>query len=246
MKNKNTFTKKELINFNENEEEIKFDKYVSPFLNWLNSVAGSQTGPKKVGQLSELFQLFLNFCEENKTEKTLENWKKFYLNNQKINVRVKSEYKLYAGIDLRNQAITNIFNLFLSFQKELFTKIDKKVIEKWVDNLLFDKTFKGMMLEKPIALISIKKILELEFPDEKLDRKKIFKSNPNQESKGIDFVYLLNNKEQLYLQIKTGEQKSKDNINNADFQNKYLCVYKNKTITIIYNNQIITKIYQTD
>jgi hypothetical protein len=57
--------KKALMNLIPDDEKIKFDKYVSPFINFLNSVAGSKTGPNHIGQLSELFQEFISECNQN-------------------------------------------------------------------------------------------------------------------------------------------------------------------------------------
>ena len=51
-------TKKQLANHINQENTKKFELYVSPFINLLNSITNS-TRPKKVGQLSILFNEFL-------------------------------------------------------------------------------------------------------------------------------------------------------------------------------------------
>jgi tRNA(Phe) wybutosine-synthesizing methylase Tyw3 len=49
-----------------------FDKYVSPFINFLNSISGSKTSPSCVGQLSELFQDFINEYSQKNIKPSIE------------------------------------------------------------------------------------------------------------------------------------------------------------------------------
>jgi hypothetical protein len=72
MNKKMTLDKKVLMKLMPDDAKIKFDKYVSPFINFLNSIAGSKTSPNYVGQLSELFQDFINECSQKNIKPSIE------------------------------------------------------------------------------------------------------------------------------------------------------------------------------
>jgi hypothetical protein len=129
-------------------------------------------------------------------------------------------------------AIENIDNIFNLFQNDLFNKINKKIIKKWVEDLLFTKTYQGFFLEYPIVSFVCKQICRDNDDIDHFVQSKLRKSTAKEESKGIDYVYedfdLIMN-----FQVKTGQ-------NNENFRHKsnfitklpndvYCCIYiKNK------------------
>ena len=65
--------KNEVIAQYNNAQGYSFPKYTSQLINWANQNAQG-TRPAVVGQLSELFPEFMNFCDDI----TIENWEKWY------------------------------------------------------------------------------------------------------------------------------------------------------------------------
>lgn len=236
MKEEKTLKKSDLLKISKNNEK-KFELYVSPSINFLNSVAGSQTGPKKVGQLSDIFQTYI--FETDKENRNKESWKKYYLGLK--NVYNEDSKKVLSGQEARNKSIEEIYLVLEKFMEDTWKGITKDTIGTWVDDLLFEKTFDGLMLEKPIALFASKWIMKER--KDKFDKDKIRKSRKDEESKGIDYVYEVNEKEWLYFQIKTGDAEQGNNIRKrqknipAIGNNIYHCEYQaNK-------NDISLKIY---
>ncbi len=121
--------KNELIeNINESEKYI-FPKYTSQLINWANQNAQG-TRPVVVGQMSELFPEFM----ENSTEITVENWHKWYTEKYPEAFN-KATDKIYDQVQNLRNAIT---------------LIDREMVENWVEDLVINKTFNGMYVQKAI------------------------------------------------------------------------------------------------
>jgi len=128
----------------------KFPKYVAPLINLANQYAQG-TRPKVVGQMSELIQEFKG--------KTLSDWEKWYLK------------KKPEAIKNATEKILQILQKF----KNSINKIDKKIVEQWVKDLVIVKTFVGLKFHEVI----IKKGAEIKKTTYRL-------STSQEESKGID------------------------------------------------------------
>jgi len=131
-------------------EKYEFPKYVTQILNMVNQNAQG-TRPKVVGQLSDLIQ---EFNGNNVSE-----WRDWYLK------------RCPTAIE---DATNKIYSKLLEMKKSA-NKIDKKMIRKWVEDLVITKTFTGLKFQSAI----IKKIAELENKPYRL-------ANKEEEAKGID------------------------------------------------------------
>jgi len=131
-------------------ESIEFPKYTSQIMNLANQNSQG-TRPKVVGQLSVLIQKFKG--------KELHEWEEWYLKQHP---------------DAIGNATKRVLEMIENFQK-VMTKIDKKLIEAWVKDLVIVKTFIGLRFQKAI----LKAIAEKENKEYRL-------ANPQDESKGID------------------------------------------------------------
>ena len=121
--------KNELIeNFNESKS-FSFPKYTSQLINWANQNAQG-TRPVVVGQMSELFPEFMN----SGTEITIEYWRKWYTEKYPEAFENATD-KIYAQV----QNLKNAIPL-----------IDREMVEKWVQDLVINKTFNGMYVQKAI------------------------------------------------------------------------------------------------
>lgn len=121
--------KNELIeNFNESKSFI-FPKYTSQLINWANQNAQG-TRPVVVGQMSELFPEFMN----SGMEITIENWRKWYTEKYPEAFENATD-KIFAQV----QNLRNAIPL-----------IDREMVEKWVQDLVINKTFNGMYVQKAI------------------------------------------------------------------------------------------------
>ena len=119
----------ELIeNFNESKS-FSFPKYTSQLINWANQNAQG-TRPVVVGQMSELFPEFMN----SGMEITIENWRKWYTEKYPEAFENATD-KIYAQV----QNLKNAIPL-----------IDREMVEKWVQDLVINKTFNGMYVQKAI------------------------------------------------------------------------------------------------
>ena len=127
-----------------------FPRYTTQLLNLANQNAQG-TRPKIVGQMSELIQHF--------TGKTLPEWEKWY-----------SEQKPDAIRNATEKILQMIKNL-----KNAIDKIDRKMVEEWVRDLVVVKTFMGLRFQEAI----LKKGAEKIGADYRL-------SDFEEESKGID------------------------------------------------------------
>lgn len=121
--------KNELIeNFNESKS-FSFPKYTSQLINWANQNAQG-TRPVVVGQMSELFPEFMN----SGMEITIENWRKWYTKKYPEAFENATD-KIFAQV----QNLRNAIPL-----------IDREMVEKWVQDLVINKTFNGMYVQKAI------------------------------------------------------------------------------------------------
>ena len=121
--------KNESIESYNESEAYAFPKYTSQLINWANQNAQG-TRPVVVGQMSELFPEFM----ESSMEITIENWRKWYTDKYP-DAFDKATDKIYAQV----QNLRNAIPL-----------IDREMVENWVEDLVINKTFNGMYVQKAI------------------------------------------------------------------------------------------------
>jgi len=143
------------ISFKELIKEIsgeakEFPKYTTQIINLANQNAQG-TRPRVVGQLSELIVK----CPHKEYIK----WKEWYLQQQP------------KAID---DATKKIFSMLEELKKAI-NQIDEKMVKKWVEDLVIDKTFIGFKFQEGI----LKRIAKLKKMPYRL-------ASPHEESKGID------------------------------------------------------------
>ena len=113
-----------------NEGDVfQFPKYTSQLINWANQNAQG-TRPAVVGQMSELFPEFAASGEE----VTIENWHKWYTERYP---------------DALDKATDKIFSQVQNLQNAI-PLIDKDMVARWVEDLVINKTFNGMYVQKAI------------------------------------------------------------------------------------------------
>ena len=130
--------------------KIEFPKYASQIINLSNQNAQG-TRPKVVGQLTDLIQEF--------TGRTLEEWEQWYLKRYPDAIKSAKE-----------KILTMLENL-----KDTMNKIDEKMINEWVKDLVIVQTFIGLKFQEAI----LKKAAEIKGVEYKLSEK-------TEESRGID------------------------------------------------------------
>lgn len=108
-----------------NASKYPFPKYATQIINLLNSNAQG-TRPAVVGQMSELIQEF--------DGKTLEEWIAWYSERQP---------------DAVNKATDKIFAMY-QLMREVFAQIDRPMIEAWVKDLVYNKTYCGLKFQSAI------------------------------------------------------------------------------------------------
>lgn len=108
-----------------NASQYPFPKYATQIINLLNSNAQG-TRPAVVGQMSELIQEF--------DGKTLEEWIEWYSSKQP---------------DAVTKATDKIFNMY-QLMSEAFAAIDRHMIEAWVKDLVYNKTYCGLKFQSAI------------------------------------------------------------------------------------------------
>ncbi len=128
----------------------EFPLYTTQILNLANQNAQG-TRPRVVGQLSEL----IKECPE----RTYEGWKRWYL------------MKNPEAIESASEKIKTMVNNL----EEAIRKIDKPMIERWVEDLIIEKTFIGLRFQEAI----LKKVANIKKEKHRL-------SIIEEESKGID------------------------------------------------------------
>ncbi len=142
------------IKVRNNSEENVFPKYTTQLINLANQTAQA-TRPKAVGQLSELFPLFLQETDQI----SLENWQEWYEERYPEAVD-KAADRIYGQIEKLKEAVL---------------LIDREMIRRWVKDLIIDKTYNGLYVQKVI----------LSFLSEK--RGEPYRlSSPEEEARGID------------------------------------------------------------
>lgn len=108
-----------------NAEVFDFPKYTTQIMNLVNSNAQG-TRPAVVGQMSELIQEFPG--------KSLAEWKEWYSEQQP---------------DAVNNATEKIWSK-LQEMKEAVALIDKQMVEAWVKDLVYTKTYCGLKFQEAI------------------------------------------------------------------------------------------------
>lgn len=108
-----------------NAPQYDFPKYVTQVINLVNSNAGG-TRPKVVGQMSELVKEF--------DGKNIDEWIEWYT-------------KRYPNAV--NDATEKIWTMYETM-KGAFNTITKEMIENWVKDLVYNKTFCGLKFQTAI------------------------------------------------------------------------------------------------
>lgn len=108
-----------------NANKYPFPKYATQIINLLNSNAQG-TRPAVVGQMSELIQEFQG--------KTLEEWIEWYSVKQP---------------DAVKKATDKIFAMYQQMS-EAFAAIDRPMIEAWVKDLVYNKTYCGLKFQSAV------------------------------------------------------------------------------------------------
>ncbi len=125
---KYTLKNESIVAYNESDE-FEFPKYTSQLINWANQNAQG-TRPVVVGQMSELFPEFVASGEEI----TIENWRNWYTERHP-DAFDKATDKIFAQV----QNLRNAIPL-----------IDREMVMHWVEDLVVNKTFNGMYVQKAI------------------------------------------------------------------------------------------------
>lgn len=133
-----------------NASAYQFPKYTTQIVNLVNSNAQG-TRPAVVGQMSELIQEFNGH--------TLQEWVQWYDAKQPTAVADATE---------------KIYNKFLEM-KEAMSFIDKELIEQWVKDLVYTKTFCGLKFQGAIISAIAKEL-----------NKECRLANVEEEARGID------------------------------------------------------------
>lgn len=121
--------KNEALECYNESETYEFPKYTSQLINWANQNAQG-TRPVVVGQMSELFPEFM----ASGNEITIDNWRKWYVQRYP-NAFDKAADKIYAQVENLRTAIK---------------LIDREMVMHWVEDLVIDKTFNGLYVQKAI------------------------------------------------------------------------------------------------
>ena len=146
--------KNERIEGYNESENYTFPKYTSQLINWANQNAQG-TRPRVVGQMSDLFPAFLSSTHQ----VTIEYWKRFYI-MQHPNAFEEATNRIYCQIENLREAIQ---------------LIDREMVEQWVEDLIINKTFNGLYVQKAI----LASLADLKDTDYRL-------ATPEEEAKGID------------------------------------------------------------
>ena len=148
-----TIPNKMVEQYNGSERTV-FPKYTSQLINWANQNAQG-TRPAVVGQMSELFPEFMR----SGSEKTVDGWEKWYREKYPEAFQRATE-KIYAQV--RNL-------------REAISLIDEKMVADWVEDLVLNKTFNGLYVQKAIlAALAERKGTSFRL------------ATPSEEAKGID------------------------------------------------------------
>ncbi|MFX1392641.1 MAG: MjaI family restriction endonuclease [Promethearchaeota archaeon] len=131
-------------------KEREFPKYTTQIINLANQNAQG-TRPKVVGQMTELIKK----CPK----KTYDSWKNWYLKNypQEIDIATDKIIKMVLKMKIAME------------------KIDRTMVREWVEDLVIDKTAKGLIIQE-IILRTLAKKKGVKYRD----------ATPEEESKNID------------------------------------------------------------
>ena len=108
-----------------NAPQYQFPKYVTQVINLVNSNAGG-TRPKVVGQMSELVKEF--------DGRTIDEWIEWYTERYP---------------DAISDATEKIWAMYETM-KGAFNAITKEMVENWVKDLVYGKTFCGLIFQTAI------------------------------------------------------------------------------------------------
>ena len=133
-----------------NAPQYKFPKYVTQVINLVNSNAGG-TRPKVVGQMSELLKEF--------DGKSIDQWIEWHTERYPNAV---------------NDATDKIWNMYETM-KAAFNAITKDMVENWVKDLVYGKTYCGLRFQTAI-ISAIASQMGKEWRE----------ANPDEEAQGID------------------------------------------------------------
>lgn len=158
-----------------NVPETEFEKYVSPLLNQINNWARG-TRPEVVGQMSELIKKFMERYPKN--QRTFDNWRDFYLSTEVIPGST-GEKAIETAVKRIKEKLSEV--------RRVLDDIDEETIRTWVEDLVLNKTFWGLMVQRPI----LSKLAEI-FARDPLNYRL---STPEEESKGIDGFIIINGEE---------------------------------------------------
>ena len=158
-----------------NVPKTEFEKYVSPLLNQINNWAHG-TRPEVVGQMSELIKEFMGRYP--KDQWTFDNWRDFYLSTEVIPGST-GEKAIETAVKRIKEKLSEV--------RRVLDDIDEETIRIWVEDLVLNKTFWGLMVQRPI----LSKLAEI-FAGDPLNYRL---SAPEEESKGIDGFIIINGEE---------------------------------------------------
>ncbi|MCQ2058638.1 MAG: MjaI family restriction endonuclease [Bacteroidaceae bacterium] len=116
-----------------NASQYEFPKYATQIINLLNSNAQG-TRPAVVGQMSELIQEF--------DGKSLEEWIQWYNERQP---------------DAVNNATEKIYNMY-QLMSQAFNAITREMVEEWVKDLVYTKTYCGLKFQSAIIAFLASKV----------------------------------------------------------------------------------------
>lgn len=133
-----------------NAPHYEFPKYVTQFINLANSNAGG-TRPKVVGQMSELVKEF--------DGKSIDEWIAWYTERYPNAI---------------NDATEKVWTIYETM-KGAFNTITKDMVENWVKDLVYGKTYCGIRFQTAI-ISAIANQLNKDWRE----------ANPDEEAKGID------------------------------------------------------------
>lgn len=148
-----TLKNENIESYNESES-YSFPKYTSQLINWANQNAQG-TRPVVVGQMSELFPEFM----ASDSEMTIDAWREWYLQRYP-DAFDKATDKIYTQVQNLRNAIP---------------QIDRDMVKHWVEDLVINKTFNGLYVQKAILASLAERT-----------RNTYRLATPEEESKGID------------------------------------------------------------
>lgn len=182
--------------------------YESGILNYINSLRTSMTAPKRIGQLSELISEYSKDFEQKTEEKNPISFKNWYFNKENV---FESNGKSIKPLDMNklgtNQTdgksiFENVIKKNIESKNVMIEKlksITDKDIEIYISELMFEKTFFGLLIEEPVAIQAFKILINEN--GGKFNKNSYRKSNSYEESKGIDYIYEDHNNK-ILIQIK--------------------------------------------